>query len=196
MAHHLYMTRGYVLRSASFGEADKLFSIFTEELGLLQASAKSVRAIRSKLRFHLDDLSVLILSLVKGKSRWKITNAVSTENLWKTFASEKGKRALLTRIFSLIGKLLTGEEADRELFSLIGSGVEFLKSEHFTAAELKAIECLWVANILRILGYVDASKIAGGQTTSEGFSKEMVKNSVCDTRKLVSLINEGLEAAK
>ncbi|HFC76631.1 MAG TPA: hypothetical protein ENJ27_00135 [Candidatus Moranbacteria bacterium] len=83
--HNIYNTEGIVLSSFGVGEANKFFHIFTRELGLIQATAQSVRELKSKNRYGLQDFSVSDFSLVRGRDIWRITNVLSQENLFFLF---------------------------------------------------------------------------------------------------------------
>ncbi len=54
MKSRSYRTSGIVLRQYPLGEADRIVSILTPDMGKVRAVAKSVRRPKSKLRGHLD----------------------------------------------------------------------------------------------------------------------------------------------
>jgi recombinational DNA repair protein (RecF pathway) len=67
MSYHVYTTEGIILKRTPFGEANILLHIFTKDLGLIIASARSARLSVSKLRTALQEGSFVIISCVKGK---------------------------------------------------------------------------------------------------------------------------------
>ena len=79
--HHMYHTEGIILGSRNYDEAGKYYSIFTRDLGMIQASAQGVRKMSSKLRFILQDYSYVKVDLVKGKDFWRVTSASKTNLL-------------------------------------------------------------------------------------------------------------------
>ena len=48
MSYIIYQTEGVILSKTNFGEADKLFYIFTEQFGLIRASANGVLNLKSE----------------------------------------------------------------------------------------------------------------------------------------------------
>ena len=125
--YHLYHTPVFILGGASFGEANKTFTLFTRELGLLTASATSVREERSKLRYGLQDFSLSDITLVRGRELWRITNATLIENLPTTFRSAPEAVRVFTRVFQLIRRLVAGEEKNERLFETVMEAFNFLK---------------------------------------------------------------------
>ncbi len=102
--HHLYHTEGFVLGSQPFAEANKFFFVFTRELGMVGATAQSIRSLSSKLRYSLQDFDCLHISLVRGRE-WRVTNAREHE-LGILFSARPEFRLFRARIFSLLKRLL------------------------------------------------------------------------------------------
>ena len=104
--YHLYQTEGIVLKSVPTGEGSSYFYIFTKDLGLLVATAKSVREERSKLRYGLQPFSISNISLVRGKESWRITNATLSSSLFRRLRHQQETLALFSRIFAFLCRLL------------------------------------------------------------------------------------------
>ncbi|MEK9177832.1 MAG: recombination protein O N-terminal domain-containing protein, partial [Patescibacteria group bacterium] len=68
-------TPGFIIDSRPYGEAGRLMSIFTRELGLVRATAQGIRLEKSKLRYSSQLYSFGIFSFVCGKEFWRLTNA-------------------------------------------------------------------------------------------------------------------------
>lgn len=156
MSYHIYTSQGFILKGLPSGEADKFYYIFTRELGLIFASAKSVRVTKSKLAPALRDFSSGEFSFVKGKHRWKITHASSFENFFDVFRTDKEKLQLCARVFSFLPTCITGEEINKDLFSVVDIALRHLKEEKFTKEDLFLFECVLILRILFHLGYVVA----------------------------------------
>ncbi len=155
--HHIYQTEALVVRGANTGEANRFYFLFTKDLGMLMASAQGVRLLKSKLRYSLQDFSRSKVSLVRGKTGWRITSAGEIENFFAVFGKEQKKIELVVRVFSLIKHLLAGEEKNAPLYVLLRDGFDFLKNE-ITGEQLKNFECLLVLRILGNLGYFGTEK--------------------------------------
>ncbi len=63
-----YKARGIVLRSRNLGEADRILTLFTFELGKLDAVAKGVRRSRSRVGGRLEFGNEVAMTLHRGRS--------------------------------------------------------------------------------------------------------------------------------
>lgn len=154
MSHHIYHTRGIILSSSATGESNRFYKIFTEELGLIGAHAQSVRIEKSKLRFVLQDFSVVTLDLVRGKEMWRIVSAGASKPL-DDIKKSPAQLTLLARYFTFLARLLQGEGRDQELFDEILRVVDFLEKSVVSNSLTPAFEGLTTLRVLVHLGYMD-----------------------------------------
>jgi len=185
MAHVVHTTDALVLSSAGVQDADKLFWLFTEDLGLLFASAKSVREEKSKLRFALQDLSVAKVSLVRGRGLWRLTGA--EENGAQKLESTKAQ--VYGRITSLARRLVPSEEENPELFSVLYNARQAL-AENEELEEV--VESITVARMLYQLGYLTCKEDYKGLVDTTHFDTEIYEKGGKITKKLIHDINGGL----
>ena len=153
--YHLYHTDGFVLGGRPFGEGNTFFTLFTKELGMLQASATSVREERSKLRYGVQDFSLSNLTLVRGKEVWRLANATLRLNISVLFRERPEIVYMFGRIFRLLRRLLPEAEKHEELFAALTDTVLFLQTD----AEHTPLETIEIVLVLRapyFLGYVSA----------------------------------------
>lgn len=75
----IYNTEAIVLRAMPIGEADRLFTLLTPQLGKLRATARGVRKPTSKLGGHLDPLTRSSLTINRGRNLDTITGADTLE---------------------------------------------------------------------------------------------------------------------
>ena len=66
---------GIVLRHREWGEADRMLTLFTRELGKVQALAKGIRKPRSRKAGHVEPFSRATLLLARGRSFFILTQA-------------------------------------------------------------------------------------------------------------------------
>jgi len=145
MAYHIYTTKGIVLSSRPSREADKMYSILTEDLGLVHARAGGVRLEKSKLRGFLEPYALVNVSLVRGKAEWRLTSA----ELVETFPLSLH----IARPLALIERLIVGEEVHPEIFQIAR---DFLGNPKLdTDAETR-----FVAHVLFELGYMREEDLA------------------------------------
>jgi DNA repair protein RecO (recombination protein O) len=169
MSHTIYTTEGFILKSINFGEANKYFFIFTKDFGLVKAAAQGVRLLKSKLRYSLADLSFVQVSIVRGREIWRITSAEK-----KFILEENNKILLLYRIFSLLLRLLRGEEQNSLLFDYLKEGVLFLDQNEMSAENLANFECILALRILFSLGYIGRLADFDQFTKSPYFTAELL----------------------
>ncbi|MCX6752855.1 MAG: DNA repair protein RecO [Candidatus Nomurabacteria bacterium] len=155
--HHIYHTEGIILGSNDFGETGKFYSIFTRELGMINASAQGIRKMSSKLRYVLQDFSYVKVDLVRGKEFWRITSAQKTGELDKLIKKEIGLQTV-ANISKLLKRLLQGEEQNEALFKDILDGFYILENkinnQEIQKEEIQNIEMILVLRILYHLGYL------------------------------------------
>jgi DNA repair protein RecO (recombination protein O) len=68
-----------VLRHADWGEADRLLTLFTREMGKLRAVAKGARKARSRKAGHLEPFTHVKLQLAKGRDLPIVTQAETVD---------------------------------------------------------------------------------------------------------------------
>jgi DNA repair protein RecO (recombination protein O) len=188
MSHTIYTTEGFILKSVDFGEANKYFFIFTKDFGLIKAAAQGVRHLKSKLRYSLEDFSFGQISLVRGKEIWRITSAENKLNI-----RNKEKFLLLLQIFSLLLRLLHGEEKNSFLFDSLKEGILFLKNTELTDTELANFECVLALRTLASLGYISKTGDFDSFVNSPYFTPELL--TAMNTLKIKAIleINKSLK---
>jgi len=163
--HSIFTTPGFIIDSRAHAEADKVYYIFTRDMGLIRAVAQGIRLEKSKLRYHMEDYSFEIFSLVRGKEIWRLTSAqeflstqkfASTQGLVNSFAS---KRGLLARLALLLRRVLHGEEPNPDLFGHLLACAKFVDSlsisdDQISESNLQSLESVTVLRALHSLGYV------------------------------------------
>ena len=154
MSHHRYQTKALILGNTLIGESNRFIDVFTEDLGRIRAVARSVREERSKLRFSLQDFSVLGISLVRGKEVWRIVGARNDFNFYYELIERKEERDAMVRLLFLLRRLLNGEEENKDLFRVITKALSFLREHSLNKEQLNTFECLTALRVLYNLGYV------------------------------------------
>ncbi|OHA83492.1 MAG: DNA repair protein RecO [Candidatus Yonathbacteria bacterium RIFCSPLOWO2_01_FULL_47_33b] len=154
MAHHIYHTRGIILGSVPIGESNRFYKIFTEELGLVGASAQSVRKEESKLRYVLQDFSLINVDLVRGKEVWRITSA-GEEKFFPGIKGDTVRLKLFARMCALLSRLIHGEGREDELFQDLLGALSFLEQDAIPDELTLSFETLATLRSLVWLGYLD-----------------------------------------
>jgi len=178
--------------------ASKYISLFTKDMGLVRAVAKSVREEKSKLRYSLQDFSVTSATLVRGKDVWRITGAEEKYNIHNGLKDENEKLFTVTRVLNFLQRLIHGEEKNNYLFDTLLHGLEFVKESKMSKETLKNFEHLIVLRILYSLGYIakkdDKDNFA--ELLQKTFVNEELLSSTESMRKdIIFVINRALKEA-
>ncbi|MFA7191963.1 MAG: DNA repair protein RecO [Candidatus Paceibacterota bacterium] len=188
--HHIYHTHGFIISSRASGEANKMLSIYTRELGLVRAMAGGIRLAKSKLRYTLQDMSYAKIDLVKGRDIWRVTSA-TTISSFPLARSKKESIVFMSRVSALIDRLCRGEEGNDEVFDLIIQSFLLLDDENFNHESLSALELHTVLSIVHSLGYVgdsdDMHDYIGGI-----FDKDKIHKLLSEKKSIISHINRAL----
>src|SRR4030042_1714757 len=112
------MPKSFFIKRIKLGEADRILTLYTPELGKLKAVAKGTRRTQSKLGGHVELLTHSRLMLARGRNLDIITQAQTINN----FLAIKDDLELISRglyIAELVDSF-TGEHIeDRRLFDLV-----------------------------------------------------------------------------
>jgi DNA repair protein RecO (recombination protein O) len=145
---HSFRAEALVLRHSDWGEADRLLTLFTRELGKVRAIAKGVRKIRSRKAGHLEPFTRVSLQLARGRDLLIVTQAETVDAYLPL-----GENLVLTGYASYVIELLdrfTYEEGEnRALYTLLTD----------TLARLAAGDWAWLVvryyevRLLDILGF-------------------------------------------
>lgn len=194
MAHHIYHTRGIILGSVPIGESNRFYKIFTEELGLVGASAQSVRKEESKLRYVLQDLSFINVDLVRGKEVWRITSA-GEEASFPALKGDTVRLKLFARTCALLSRLIHGEGREDELFKDLLGALCFLEQTAIPAELTLSFESLAALRGLVWLGYLDPESYE--RFLEPGvWSLEVLIDFEKIRTKVIPVINEALHSSQ
>jgi len=153
MAYHIHTTRALVLKSRTEGEGHKILHLLTEDLGALTAHAQSLRALKSKLRYHLQDYTLARVSLVRGRVLWRITGA---ETLSRSHTRHPHTRAITARLCSLAYELTLPDDPHTDLFHDLLALLEYLGAESVPSTERAShAELLTLLRILSRAGFLE-----------------------------------------
>ena len=121
-----YRSEGIVLKSMVLGEADLLVTFYTKETGKMKAIARGVRKPTSRLVGHLEPLTLVDLSMVRGKN----LDVVNQAEALHSFASLKNHLTNLSKglyIAELVDGFGVEGSANQELYCLIIKTLSYLE---------------------------------------------------------------------
>lgn len=188
--HHIHHTNAIILGSRNVGEANKVFTLYTRELGLVRASAQGVRRAQSKLRYALQDLSHVSVDLVHGREVWRVTSA-SFINSFPIARANRKSILLLARVARLVERLCAGEEGNKELFDDLVQSFTILDTDSVSDESRDALELYLVLRILNNLGYIGDNENLSKYLSSE-FEPQIYTDLLSHKKPIVLAINQAL----
>jgi len=192
--HHIYHTHGFILSSRNMGEANKMLTIYTKEMGLVRAMVQGIRFNKSKLRFTLQDFSYVNIDLVRGKEFWRVTSAGYISSF--VFArTEIDSLLIIARISKLLERLCHGEESSKEIFDDFIQALYLLDDKEITKESREALEIHLVLRIMNSLGYVGDSEILS-KYLSSSFDHTKTEMLLKERRSIISYINKALNESQ
>ena len=188
--HHIYHTYGFILSSRASGEANKMLTIYTRELGLVHAMAQGIRLSKSKLRFTLQDFSYARIDLVKGRDIWRVTSATNISS-FPVARTNRDSIVFMSRMASLVDRLCRGEESNELVFDSLIQAFTLLDDDNFSSESRSAVELHTVLSIVHALGYVgesdDIADYLGGE-----FDHNKTDILLKEKKSIISHINRAL----
>lgn len=192
--HHIYHTEGFILSSRNVGEANKILTIYTKEMGLVRASAQAIRLVKSKLRFALHDFSYTSIDLVRGKDIWRVTSATPITS-FPLLRRDKDSLSIMAQVSKLIEKLCYVEQPNEIIFNKLIQSLYLLDVTHIEESEKEALELYLVLNIMNALGYIGDSKILNDYL-GNSFDFYEVENLLKNKKSIISHINKALNESQ
>ncbi len=101
-----------------------LYVLFTEDLGMIHATAQGIRFEKSKLRHGLQKYFFSNVCLVKGREYWRLTSA---EKLISVFDRRinLSTRKLVINVLEFVRRMVSGEVKQKELFEILSDVSSF-----------------------------------------------------------------------
>ena len=145
----LVHSEAYVITQSDYGEADRLYTLFTQKRGKIKAFAHGVRKAKSRKAGHLQSLSLIHLMLAKGKTFWIITQA-DTVDAAISIKNDLKKTASALYIFELLNRFATEDEPSNALFNLVKDTLARITEDADPFLSMRFYEF----RLLKITGYM------------------------------------------
>ena len=182
MAYKTYTSRAVVWGRRPSNTSDRAYLLFTENAGMLWATARSVREERSNQRHALHDFGVVRVSLVKGKNGWRIGSVEAEINPFMG-ARERSERAFITGVVSLLRRYIHGEEALPEVFADV---IEVLVSDDTLPEETLSI---FEGRLLFRLGHLQTEAETSSILEAKNVSDAVAMTNEKTLQKLTKVIH-------
>jgi DNA repair protein RecO (recombination protein O) len=181
-----YQTDALVVGSRERGEADRVYSLYTKEFGLVRARASAVRSERSRMRFALQNYARAAAALVRGKRGWRVAGASAIQSA----PSDMRGLAAFARISTLLLRLVDGEDKNEYLFAALAEAHGTLMQKKCDA--YATVELVCVARMLFALGYISDEALSTALFTHTAYTGESLLEAEGMRDKLLSSINKAI----
>ncbi len=109
---------GIILQHTDWGEADRLLTIYTRELGKVRAIAKGVRKPRSRKAGHIEPFTRSTLLLARGRDLFILTQAEANEP-YSAIKEDLVLFGYASYVIELLTSFTYEEEENQSLYRLL-----------------------------------------------------------------------------
>lgn len=145
----LYKSRGIVLRSIRYGEADRILDLYTREAGLVSAIAKGIRRTKSRFGARLEPLSCVEFMAYEGRTLDTITQ-VETLRSFHAVREDLARFEAAGGMVRTVRALSGGDEPDRRVFNLLYHGLDTLEGRD---SGYRSVEAAFGLKLSILAGY-------------------------------------------
>lgn len=121
-----------IIKHQDFGEADRLLTLLSYDLGKVRAINRGARKPLSKLAGHLEPFSLTDCQLQEGRTFYTVTSAQLTHS-FPTIRSQLSKTSLVSYWLEMVDTLLPDAEPQPTLFVLLQQSLHILESSDLQA---------------------------------------------------------------
>lgn len=164
----LYTANGIVLRRISFGETDRIVTLYTRELGKISAIAKGARKPISRLSGATETLTHAYFQLATGKTLDVITQAEARDS-FPRIKKDISRITCASYVAELVDKFVEERERNVRLFELILSTLYLLERPNDPLKIVRMFELKFMS----LMGYepsLDKCIRCQAESSSEGVS--------------------------
>jgi DNA repair protein RecO (recombination protein O) len=126
---HSFRVEAVVLRHADYGEADRLLTLYTRQLGKTRALAKGARKIASRKAGHIEPFTYVKLQLAKGRDMPLVTQA-DTVDAYQALREDLVLTSQAAYVLELLDRFTYEDEIENSaLFRLLTDTLSRLASK-------------------------------------------------------------------
>jgi DNA repair protein RecO (recombination protein O) len=147
-----YRDRGFVLKTKTLRDADRHYTMYTEQHGKVVLLAKGSRRGRSKMSPHLAGFGMVELMVAKGKLIDRMAGA-SLVTPYRGILESLPKTAVAQSFLLAMDALTKREFPDERLFTLLAEFFQALEAGDEPSAGRNLLFDAGVAKLLEMLGH-------------------------------------------
>ena len=161
----LYRTQAIILRRSDLGEADRLLTLLTPELGKLRVIAKGARKVASRKAGHVELFNRANLLIARGRGELDIVSQAETIEPWRALREDLTRSTYAHYAAELIDRFAEEGTAQPELFDLLCEGLGWFSS----ATDLALAARYFELRLLNLAGFQPQvfQCVGGGEPLAE-----------------------------
>jgi len=181
-----YQTLGIIIKKTDFGEADQLFSIYTQNYGKVMALGRGTKKIQSKLNGSLKQFGLIDLMIAPGKNYSHIAGAVLIKNFSKIDGDFK---KIILGLFALevADKLTKTDQPDSNIFDLLVKYLTAVNDHSFNEQAWRAVKQAFINKLLSLLGFAPDAAMAADPKKLNQFLKSHLEAELQTEKFLVKM---------
>jgi DNA repair protein RecO (recombination protein O) len=145
----VYRSKGIVLRSIRYGEADRILDLYTRDAGLVSAIAKGIRRTKSRFGARLEPLSCVDFMAYHGRTLDTVTQAEVLRS-FRSVREDLARFEAAAGMVRCVRALSGGDGADRRVFNLLYNGLGALETRD---SGFEAVEASFGLKLSILAGY-------------------------------------------
>jgi len=149
-----YRASAIILSSQSFREHDGRKTVYSLEKGKLNLVARGVKKIKSKLAAHLEPISLAEIMVIRGR-QFDYVGAAASQNCYLLIKNDLAALEAAGRAVRIFNKLVSEEEGNKRIFSLLKDFLDFLnqEAENSQGKNLEIWADFFILKLLALSGY-------------------------------------------
>ncbi len=154
----VYKSKGIVLRSIRYGEADRILDLYTPDRGLVSCIAKGIRRTTSRFGARLEPLSCVEFVAYHGRTLDTITQAETLRSFHK-IREDLARFEVAGNMVGSVRVLSGGDEADRRVFNLLYHGLDAIENRN---SGFEAVQAAFGLKLSILAGYAPQLSTCAG----------------------------------
>lgn len=114
------------MNKTDVAETDRIYTIYTLEMGKIRVLAKSVRLPKAKLAGQLEPITEAEIFIAKTRGLGKITGTIVSGNFSRIKADLESMRQIFS-IFKILERIISDQEGDKNIYLLLKDYLETME---------------------------------------------------------------------
>jgi DNA repair protein RecO (recombination protein O) len=153
-----FKTEAIIIKRKNIGEADKILTVFSKDLGKLTIKAKGIRRVPSRRSAHVEPLNIVSLTLYAGPSKSPTLTEATAIETFSDLKADLQKIGFAYHLCELIDGLCPENQEHRDIYFLLKQtlgrfGVCHSEGTNQSSDTLLSVVHDFEVELLTLLGY-------------------------------------------